>query len=91
MKILQDLQSSFLTGLQNLPKKCWMLVLLQGHLLAVLIQRVNCDVVILQSGRIRVDEDIDDTEGKTQEEVDEMIKEKEAKANAQILEMVSMT
>ena len=46
-----------------------------------------------QSGRIRVDEEIDETEGKTSEEIDEMIKEREAKANAQILEMVweSMT
>ena len=34
-------------------------------------------------------EKIDDTEGKTAEEVEEMSKEQEAKARAQILEMVS--
>ena len=35
-----------------------------------------------------MDENVDDTEGKTAEEVEEMLKEKEAKANAQILELV---
>jgi len=43
---------------------------------------------VLQSGRIGADEDIDDMEGKTMEEMEEIIKEKEAKAQATILEMV---
>jgi len=42
----------------------------------------------LKTERIGVDEDIDDTEGKTLEEVEEEIKDKEAKARATILEMV---
>ncbi|XP_071800696.1 peptidyl-prolyl cis-trans isomerase-like 4 [Asterias amurensis] len=42
----------------------------------------------LESGRIGADEKIDDTEGKTAEEVEESTKEQEAKASAQILEMV---
>ena len=48
---------------------------------------VSC-YVCGQSGRIRVDEKIDDTEGMTTKEVDEMMEDKQAKANAQILEMV---
>ena len=47
---------------------------------------INC--VCLQSGRIGADEEIDDTKGKTMEEVEEMIEEREFKAGAQILEMV---
>ena len=43
---------------------------------------------ILQTDRIAADEDIDDLEGKTQEEVEEMMADKEAKARATILEMV---
>ncbi|CAL8110472.1 unnamed protein product [Orchesella dallaii] len=43
---------------------------------------------MLDSGRIRADEDIDDSKGKTMEELEEIIKEKEAKARATILEMV---
>ncbi|CAH1225273.1 PPIL4 [Branchiostoma lanceolatum] len=42
----------------------------------------------LESGRIGADEAIDDAEGRSQEEVEEMLEEKEAKARTQILEMV---
>lgn len=42
----------------------------------------------LKNGRIGADEDIDDTEGKTEQEVNEMLAEKEAKARAIILEIV---
>ncbi|KXJ22762.1 peptidyl-prolyl cis-trans isomerase-like 4 [Exaiptasia diaphana] len=42
----------------------------------------------LESGRIGADEKVDDTEGKTMEEIDEMIANKEQKAGAQILEMI---
>ncbi|KAJ7363665.1 Peptidyl-prolyl cis-trans isomerase-like 4 [Desmophyllum pertusum] len=42
----------------------------------------------LDSGRIGADEEIDDTKGKTAEEVDEMIEQRELKAGTQILEMV---
>lgn len=42
----------------------------------------------LDSGRIGADEEIDDTKGKTMEEIDEMIEERELKAGTQILEMV---
>uniref|UniRef100_A0A336LK79 Peptidyl-prolyl cis-trans isomerase n=1 Tax=Culicoides sonorensis TaxID=179676 RepID=A0A336LK79_CULSO len=42
----------------------------------------------MQGGRIAADEDIDDTEGKTEQEINEMIAEKEAKARATILEIV---
>ncbi|KZS06222.1 Peptidyl-prolyl cis-trans isomerase 4-like protein [Daphnia magna] len=43
---------------------------------------------MLDSGRIAADEDINDMEGKTAEEIEELIAEKEAKARATILEMV---
>ncbi|XP_013390811.1 peptidyl-prolyl cis-trans isomerase-like 4 [Lingula anatina] len=43
---------------------------------------------MLDSGRIGFDEEIDDTKGKSMAEIEEMMKEREAKANAQILEMV---
>lgn len=42
----------------------------------------------LKGGRIGADEDIDDTQGKTAEEVAEMLQEREAKARATILEIV---
>ncbi|XP_048842534.1 peptidyl-prolyl cis-trans isomerase-like 4 [Brienomyrus brachyistius] len=42
----------------------------------------------LDSGRIGADEDIDDTEGRTTEQQDELLKEKEAKTQAILLEMV---
>ena len=42
----------------------------------------------LASDRIGAEEDIDNTQGKTEEEINEMLQEKEAKANAQLLEMV---
>ncbi|KAM9704054.1 peptidyl-prolyl cis-trans isomerase-like 4 [Menidia menidia] len=42
----------------------------------------------LDSGRIGADEDIDDTEGKAAEELEERLKEKEAKTQAILLEMV---
>jgi peptidyl-prolyl cis-trans isomerase-like 4 len=38
--------------------------------------------------RIGAEEEIDDTKGMKPEEIEEMIKEKDAKAKAQILEMV---
>jgi peptidyl-prolyl cis-trans isomerase-like 4 len=42
----------------------------------------------LKNGRIAADEDIDDTEGKTEAEIQEMLAEREAKARATILEIV---
>ncbi|XP_055939967.1 peptidyl-prolyl cis-trans isomerase-like 4 [Argiope bruennichi] len=42
----------------------------------------------LESNYIRADEEIDDTKGKSAEEIEEKIKESEAKARATILEMV---
>ncbi|KAL7731049.1 hypothetical protein ACLKA6_014267 [Drosophila palustris] len=42
----------------------------------------------LKNGRIAADEDIDDTDGKTMEEMQEMLAEREAKARATILEIV---
>ncbi|KAK2570530.1 Peptidyl-prolyl cis-trans isomerase-like 4 [Acropora cervicornis] len=42
----------------------------------------------LDSGRIGADEEIDDTKGKTVEQIEEMIEEREVKAGTQILEMV---
>ncbi|XP_055377675.1 peptidyl-prolyl cis-trans isomerase sig-7 [Condylostylus longicornis] len=42
----------------------------------------------LKNGRIAADEDIDDTEGKTAQEIQEMLAEREAKARATILEIV---
>ncbi|KAI8046218.1 hypothetical protein M5D96_002419 [Drosophila gunungcola] len=42
----------------------------------------------LQNGRIAADEDIDDTDGMTMEELQEMLAEREAKARATILEIV---
>lgn len=42
----------------------------------------------LQGGRIAADEEIDDTEGKTEQEISEMLQEQEAKARATILEIV---
>lgn len=44
----------------------------------------------MQSDRIGVDEEIDDTKGLKDEEIKEMTEEREAKANAQLLEMVSV-
>lgn len=42
----------------------------------------------LRGGRIAADEDIDDTNGKTDAEINEMLSEREAKARATILEIV---
>ncbi|CAK1587068.1 unnamed protein product [Parnassius mnemosyne] len=42
----------------------------------------------LKGGRIAPDEEIDETQGKTAEEIQEMVEEKEAKARATILEIV---
>lgn len=42
----------------------------------------------LKNGRIAADEDIDDTHGKTEAEIQEMLQEREAKARATILEIV---
>jgi len=47
-------------------------------------------VLFLQSVRIGAEEDIDDTKGLKPEEVEEIMKEREAKARAQILEMVTV-
>lgn len=44
--------------------------------------------VYFQTVRIGADEEVDDFKGMTEEEVREILEEKEAKANAQILEMV---
>ncbi|KAK7107825.1 peptidyl-prolyl cis-trans isomerase-like 4 [Littorina saxatilis] len=43
---------------------------------------------MLKSDRIGVDEEVDDTKGMTEEAIREMVAEREAKANAQLLEMV---
>ncbi|PVD27997.1 hypothetical protein C0Q70_10574 [Pomacea canaliculata] len=43
---------------------------------------------MLESDRIGADEEIDDTKGMTEQEIKEMVEEREAKANAQLLEMV---
>lgn len=51
----------------------------------------KCFAVDLQSGRIGADEVIDDTEGKGAEELEERLKEKEAKTHAILLEMVRQT
>lgn len=45
--------------------------------------------VYFQTVRIGADEEVDDFKGMTEDEVREILEEKEAKANAQILEMVS--
>lgn len=42
----------------------------------------------MRGGRIAADEDIDDTSGKTEAEINEMLSEREAKARATILEIV---
>lgn len=42
----------------------------------------------MQGGRIAADEDINDRDGKTEEEVNEMLREQEARAQATILEIV---
>ena len=42
----------------------------------------------LKNGRIAADEDIDDTQGKTEAEIQEMLQDREAKARATILEIV---
>jgi hypothetical protein len=42
----------------------------------------------VQSVRIGAEEEIDDTKGLKPEEIEEMMREREAKAKAQILEMV---
>ena len=46
-------------------------------------------MLFLQTVRIGADEEIDDTKGLKQQEISERIQQKEAKAHAQILEMVS--
>ena len=46
-------------------------------------------LLFFQSGRIGAEEDIDDFKGKTEAEIQEIIEEREAKANAQILKMVN--
>lgn len=44
---------------------------------------------MIQTVRIGAEEDVDDTKGLKPEEISKRIQEKEAKAHAQILEMVS--
>lgn len=53
-------------------------------------QNAECKSSIypVQSGRIGADEVIDDTDGKGAEELEERVKEKEAKTQAILLEMV---
>ena len=50
----------------------------------------NTKVYVLQSGRIGAEEEIDDFKGMSEAEVQEILEEREAKANAQILKMVSL-
>ena len=45
-------------------------------------------VLYFQSGRIGADEEIDEFKGMSEQEVQELMEEREAKANAQILAMV---
>lgn len=45
----------------------------------------------VQSDRIGVDEEVDDAKGLTEDQVKEMVEEREAKVNAQLLEMVRKT
>lgn len=45
-------------------------------------------MIYFQNGRIAPDEAIDEMQGKTMEEVEELVKEKEAAARATILEIV---
>lgn len=51
-------------------------------------QKLKCFTFSMQTVRIGADEEVDDFKGMTEEEVKEVLEEKEAKANAQILEMV---
>ena len=51
-------------------------------------QKLKCFKFLMQTVRIGADEEVDDFKGMTEEEVKEVLEEKEAKANAQILEMV---
>ena len=46
-------------------------------------------ILMFQSGRIGAEEDIDDFKGMSEVEIQELLEEREAKANAQILKMVS--
>ena len=57
-------------------------------MLTICIHELVC-FAYSQSGRIGADEEIDDTKGKTMEEIEDMIEERELKAGTQILEMVS--
>ena len=54
----------------------------------VIFIRESILIWLLQSDRIGADEEIDDTKGRTMEEIQEAIEEKEMKAGTQILEMV---
>ena len=45
-------------------------------------------VFMLQSGRIGAEEEIDDYKGKSHGEIEEILAARQAKANAQLLEMV---
>ena len=51
----------------------------------------NSSCFCVQSGRIGADEVIDDADGKEAEELEERLKEKEAKTQAILLEMVRGT
>ena len=56
-------------------------------LVTLILTKLNS--CIQQSDRIPCDADVTKDEGKTEEELAEMMAEKEAKANTQLLEMVS--
>ena len=56
----------------------------------ILLVFVHCKLMVLQNGRLEFDDELDPFEGKTEAEIQEIQAEKEAKANAQILEMVKL-
>ena len=63
--------------------------ILDVNIYFVLLSFAWCSkITILQSGRIAADEDINEMEGKSAEEIEELIADREAKARATILEMV---
>lgn len=67
--------------LVQILEKCWKLFLEKRSDIS--------DVLMFQSGRIGAEEVINDDDGRDAEELDELIKEKEAKTQAILLEMVS--
>ena len=61
-----------------------------NHIVGFPTRRLTCicPCFFFQSGRIGADEEIDDFKGMSEAEVQEILEEREAKANAQILKMV---